>query len=266
MRHHIDPKDPYNDPRHDLQPEPILHPEVPAEIAALAARHLPGIAPVRPEDVLLRDVVFAQQMALRDRLLAIRRDQVLREEALTTAAAVELCALVVEHCLRDGYRSNAALLTRPDGVEIDLTADTPLATAARLVQEDLLILEPGPVGHVLRQGALLFPASWTLAEKIGRPLTAIHAPVPSYDDALAPRVQRLFDAMRPAQPLIRANRLAYTDFRLFQPRREADPRPSSPDPRYIRSERQCLLRLPKTGAIVFTIHTYVVGIAPGQGL
>jgi hypothetical protein len=27
---------------------------------------------------------------------------------------------------------------------------------------------------------------------------------------------------------------------------------------YLRSERQCLLRLPETRAVVFTIHTYVL--------
>ena len=31
-----------------------------------------------------------------------------------------------------------------------------------------------------------------------------------------------------------------------------------PDRPYIRSERQCLVRLPKTGAVVFSIHTRVI--------
>ena len=42
------------------------------------------------------------------------------------------------------------------------------------------------------------------------------------------------------------------------PRREGEKRPQPTDHTYIRCERQCLLRLPVTRAVVFTIHTYVV--------
>jgi hypothetical protein len=83
--------------------------------------------------------------------------------------------------------------------------------------------------------------------------------VPVYDAGLAARVQRLLDAVRPGQPLWRANALDYVDPALFQPRSEADKRPPDRGARgYIRSERQCLVRLPRTQAVVFSIHTYVV--------
>lgn len=249
-----------------LQPQPILQERLPDDVVALAARRLPGIAPLAMSDWLCRDEVFAAQMALRDRLLATCRDRVLSEASVGSEAGRELLELVAVLCASNGYRREAGGLIRPDGVHVPLAEDTPLATAARLVQEDLLILEPGPDGHVLTEGALMFPASWTLAEKIGRALPGIHRPVPSYDDALVPRVQRLFDAIRPEQPLVRANVLAHDDFRLFQPHSEADPRRCGPDPGFLRSERQALLRLPQTGAVVFSIHTYVVRKPPAQDL
>jgi len=74
-------------------------------------------------------------------------------------------------------------------------------------------------------------------------------------------VARLFDAIRPDQPLWRMNYLTYDDFVLHQPRREGEKRPQPRDHVYIRCERQCLLRLPVTRAVVFTIHTYVVDAA-----
>jgi hypothetical protein len=49
--------------------------------------------------------------------------------------------------------------------------------------------------HVLTAAVLCFPASWHLADKIGRPLTTIHVPVKVYDETLARRVQRLFDGV-----------------------------------------------------------------------
>ena len=77
---------------------------------------------------------------------------------------------------------------------------------------------------------------------------------------MARRVQRLFDGVREGRPLWRFNALWYDDPTLFQPRPENAPRAAidrSKAP-YFRSERQSLVRLPQTGAVVFSIHTYVV--------
>ena len=121
-------------------------------------------------------------------------------------------------------------------------------------------MQAGPEGHHVLTGAILcFPASWTLAEKLGRGLPGIHGPVAGYAGDLAVRVQRLFDAIRPEAPLWRANALTYADPALHQPRREGQTKPRTRGPDgYVRSERQCLLRLPVSRAVVFSIHTYVV--------
>lgn len=57
----------------------------------------------------------------------------------------------------------------------------------------------------------------------------------------------------------RVNALFYDDPYLFQPRRAAARRrlPGQEAP-YLRSERQTIFRLPRTQAMIFTIHTYVV--------
>lgn len=223
-------------------------------------RRLPGIQPLDMDDWLVRDEAFAAQMALRDRLIAERRDQVFRSLPGSDKAARELLELVLSR-LGDGYRIGAGGVTRPDGVTVPLDGDPPLITAARLVQEDLCLLEQpeGADEHVLTAAVLCFPASWTLAQKIGRPLTAIHGPVADYTGTMAARVQRLFDALHVDRPLWRANALLYHDPSLYQPRREEDPR-KAPKGRagYLRSERQSLLRLPQSRAVVFSIHTWVV--------
>ena len=115
---------------------------------------------------------------------------------------------------------------------------------------------------MLTAALLAFPASWSLAEKIGRPLTAIHAPVAPYDEGIATRVQRMFDALPPGRVLSRANALGYDDPALFQPRSEhaRRDRPGA-RPAWLRSERQTIRKLPDTGAVVFTILTSVVPYA-----
>jgi hypothetical protein len=224
---------------------------------------LPGMLPVDPGDWLRVDEAFAGQMALRDALLAERPDEVRALLPGGREAAAELLDRVLAGvAATPGYRVGADAVTRPDGVTVPLDRGDPMLTAGRLVQCDLCLLQMPPGGdeHVLTGAVLCFPASWTLAQKLGRPLTAIHTPVADYDAGLAARVQRLFDAIRPETPMWRMNALAYADPALHQPRREGEARPPGPRP-FLRSERQCLLRLPRTGAVVFSIHTYVLPIA-----
>ncbi|MGY9013047.1 MAG: heme-dependent oxidative N-demethylase family protein, partial [Rhodobacterales bacterium] len=176
-------------------------------------------------------------------------------------AAEELLDEVLEDLSqRDDFTVTRPLVRRPDGVCVEIDRGDPLGVLGRLVQEDLCLLEKIGDEHVLTGAILCFPASWTLAEKFMRPLVAIHEPVDSYDDNIAKRVQRLFDGVKPERPLWRYNLLRYVDPTLHQPRPEMAPRAhlDGQDFRYIRSERQCVLRLPKTDAVVFSIHTYVL--------
>lgn len=225
------------------------------------ALRLPGTGPIDPADWLQRDDAFAEQMALRDRLIAGRRAEVHAVAEGAEAAAEETLETVLGHLARDpGYRREADAILRPDGVRVP-QGGPPLVVAGRLVQEDLCILEK-PAGsdeHVLTAAILCFPSNWTLAEKIGRGMARIHLPVEHYDEGIARRVQRMLDLLRPEAPLMRANLLVYSTGGLFNPRHEFDRhRPEIGETRRIRVERQVLLRLPRTGAILFSIHTFMV--------
>lgn len=242
--------------------DPILQSHLPfAPWTDPRTARLPGILPVEGDDWLRVDDAFAPQMAERDRLLTERPDRVVAMLASSRPAAEELFNLVLDDLGRKpGYRLGADRVQRPDGVVVPLDRANPMPTLGRLVQEDLCLLERQGSEYVLTAAVLCFPASWWLQEKIGRSLLGIHGPVASYDADLARRVQRLFDAIRPEQPLWRANALVYRDPTLHQPRREADPRSDRYGGSFVRSERQVLRRLPQTGAVVFSIHTYVVRI------
>ncbi|WP_246567234.1 heme-dependent oxidative N-demethylase family protein [Gemmobacter fulva] len=220
---------------------------------------LPGILPVEGDDWLRVDDAFAGQMAERDARIAT--DAALVHGLLESArpAAEELLETVLAKLARtEGYSLTAGSVTRPDGITVPLDRTAPLRTAGRLVQEDLCLLQHDGAEHVLTGAILCFPASWTLSEKLGRPMTRIHVPVDHYTDDVARRVQRLFDAIRPEQPLWRMNALVYDDPALFQPRPEGAKRPPPVERLFMRCERQCLVRLPVSRAVVFAIHTYLV--------
>ena len=223
---------------------------------------LPGIVPLEGEDWLLADDAFAGQMARRDALIAERGEAVHALLPAAFPAATELYGLVLENLSRrPGYDSGDRHVTRPDGITVPLDPAQPLKTLGRLVQEDFCVLEAAGDEHLLTGAILCFPASWTLRQKLGRPLIAIHDPVPGYDAVIARRVQRLFDAIRPEQVLWRMNYLSYDDPELFQPRLEGQRRPRPVHHIYLRAERQCLRRLPVSRAVVFSIHSYVMRVA-----
>ena len=239
----------------------VLQSDIPYDTTAKA---LPGIGPLDPEGWIICDEAFAGQMAQRDRLLTGRPDLVFADTGLVGDAKAELLSEVLKIVrTRDGYNVGAQDVMRPDGVRVPLNGD-PLNTAARLIQEDLLIHDKRGEEHHLMAGVLCFPASWTLAEKIGHPLTRVHRPVDDYDANIAKRVQRLFDGIKVGRPMWRFNNLRYPTPELFQPRSERAPRAADHDYQsgnFQRSEHQALLRLPETGAVVFAIHTYVVRVA-----
>ncbi len=230
---------------------------------AAKTRRLPGIQPVPAGEWLLRDDAFAAQMAYRDHLVSTRRDAVFRAAPDSMAAQQELLETVLG-ALDDGYEKGAAI-TRPDGVRVPLEGP-PLLSAARLVQEDLLIMDMAGEPR-LTAAALCFPASWTLEEKFGAGLRAIHGYVEEYTEDMAARVRRMFEAIRPEQPLWRANFLRYADADLHQPRKVGADKPAPEAGGFVRVERQTLLKLPRSGAVVFGIHTYVIRwdrLSPGE--
>ncbi|MCX7299310.1 MAG: DUF3445 domain-containing protein [Rhodobacterales bacterium] len=237
----------------------VLQRAVPAAQVAAAGLRLPSMTPVGEGEWLRVDEAYGAQLAEKAQLIAERRADVIAVLPGAEAAAEELLEVVLtEVAVLPGFDVMAEAVMRPDGVVVALDRGDPLLTLSRIVQEDFCIHQKLGAEHVLTAALLCFPAAWTLAEKIGRPLTAIHLPVVRYDADVAARVQRMFDMVRGDRPLWRANLLRYDDPALFQPHSEANPRPvGRPESPYRRSERQTIRRLLRTDAVVFSIHTTV---------
>lgn len=129
-----------------------------------------------------------------------------------------------------------------------------LAAAARVVVDDLVLVDGVDLRVVA--GAVAHPNRWRLETKLGATVAAVHDPVPGYAGGLAHAVDRLLRALRPGRPLERRNWSVLDDPTLFQPGDTAG-MPTSFDPSglWLRSERQAVLRLPATDAVVFAIRT-----------
>tara|TARA_R110002074_G_scaffold153425_2_gene308558 strand:+ start:30 stop:737 length:708 start_codon:yes stop_codon:yes gene_type:complete len=222
--------------------------------AQMGTPALPGVGPCAPDDWLRLDEAYGAQMVYKTELLAHRREAVLWCDPAAMGAAREVLSEALQLLPALGFIVVDKQVICPDGRAIDLDWAEPLLTLGHLLQEDICILQKRGDAHVLTGAVLCFPANWRLADKAGRPLIGIHDTVAEYDANIARRVQRLFDGVRVGRPLWRFNRLAYAEPDLHQPRRIADDRQRQ----FVRSERQCILRLPKSDAVIFTIHTWVV--------
>lgn len=236
----------------------ILQQSIPDEMRQ--PRALPGVQPLA-EPWLRVDDAYAAQMAARRALIAARRAEVFWQDPASEAASAEVLAEAVKLLPGLGFAVEGRRCRCPDGEIVDLAGDAPLVVLGRMVQEDICVLEKRGAEHVLVAANLCFPARWLLSEKAGRPLVHIHGAVDDYDANLARRVQRLFDGVQVGRPLWRSNALPFHDPELFQPRSVVAPSQhvdGKTDAPYCRAERQCVVRMPQSRAVVFSIHTYVV--------
>lgn len=146
-----------------------------------------------------------------------------------------------------------------------------LAEAARAGWEDLCLLQPDAAGaHVLTAGAVGFPTDWRLADKLGLPLTAVHAPIHGYAEQLATGVDHFLRTLLPGPIFGRANWFVVpTAAWRYLPGDAPAERfahvtaANAGETLFVRCERQTLRRLPATGAVLFTIG---IAVAPLGGL
>ncbi|MDS9468653.1 DUF3445 domain-containing protein [Paracoccus sp. MBLB3053] len=220
-------------------------------------RRLPGTVPVSEADWLIRDDAFAKQLELREKLITERTQAVHRLYTGCAPAARELYDWIMRLLPGYGY-GMGELIRRPDGGLVRPDPDQPLLTLGRLVAEDLCLMVPGEGGeHILGGAILCFPAGWSLEQKFMRPMMRIHKPVEKYTEDIGRRVQRLLDGIRPGIGMMRGT-AHHSNAPLHNPRTEEQGRAPDGDLPFIRVERQCLFRLPETGAVVFSIHTSVI--------
>ncbi|WP_305986800.1 DUF3445 domain-containing protein [Roseibium sp. MMSF_3544] len=223
-----------------------------------------GLRPIGEEIWLEPDTLHGRHLEVKERLFADSLDSVFRAEDNTQASQLEVLELVVEHLRRlhgntHEFKTGRVRLIET-GREISLEEPPPLLTASRLVQEDLVIMRPGPDGYRLVAASLCFPSSWRLSEKFGLSMTGIHEGVPGFNGGrMGQVVARLFENLKAEQLLCRFNWSIYPDENLHHPLPERIPFKVSGETfarLFLRVERQTLRRLPQSGDILFTIKIH----------
>ncbi|KAG6901880.1 hypothetical protein C0995_007004 [Termitomyces sp. Mi166 len=186
-----------------------------------------------------------------------------------------------------GVTYNLPLNTQ-DGKDAAVRA---LEIAALLIQDDLALMVEGEDGrYYFQAGAICVAGFWRIQDKIGLPLDEIHntGNVPHYKEKLQLSMERFFQRLAVDKPVTRNNyffqviknqtpesieeidpsELAWAisshgpedDFHGSHPAEQPMRPTATPANIRLRSERQTLRRLPRSGAILFGIRTYITPI------
>lgn len=193
-----------------------------------------------------------------------------------------LCALTESEWLQanpDLAARAAGFAAHPAGVQLSPEAEAPgrelaailgvdgaLPEAAAAHHEDLCLLQRfGDEDYYRLIGAAVaWPSDWHPKDKMGLPLTAMHAPIQGYAEQLASGVDHFMAKLKPGAIYGRCNWfIAPTGEKCWIA--DAPPQQAlahvtpgnAGETLFVRSERQTLRRLPQTGAILFTIGIYV---------
>ena len=224
-----------------------------------------------PDDLVEIDERYPAEMAERRELLATRHADVFAAEPGSGAARAEVLEVLVALVLRrypDWFARHGAILRNQltgEAWDVEKVPCDPLELAGRLVQEDLCLIDGIGPSPVLNAAILCAPSRWRLREKIGRTLAGVHGPVPLYADQLSTAVDRFMGALRPGKLAERFNWSVVDDGGLFQlggkHRTERDPSITAANAAqrlFLRVERQTLIRLPRSGSVLFAIrvHSY----------
>lgn len=209
---------------------------------------------------------FAEQLAARHEVLGAHPDVLVRAPE-SAEAERELLTHLFTRLPRDlpqHYSKTASgLRVRPTGEtwSFEAAADDPLGAIARWVPDDFCFMHADPSGtYRLRSAVVCFPTRWQLQAKLGRGLTPIHAPVPGYQQDLGKGVEQVFDRLTINRPMWRINWSLVDAPDLYQPIRPAGDEILAHGAErigqefWLRTERQSIVRLESSQAVVFGIR------------
>ena len=169
---------------------------------------------------------------------------------------------------QSGQAEAASIVAEASGRPLSPHDRGPLYAAARLVSDDLVLMEKRQGAWRVTALSLSSPTFFTASEVLGRSLAELHGPVQGFADRFLARVTRIFEGLRPDLVLERRNWTLVNSGELFTP--SAAPvraRISAIAPEdigralFVRVERQTLRRLPGTGGALFTIRVWLTPLA-----
>ena len=206
-----------------------------------------GLSPV-PQHLWLTERASPAQQAHKRRLLSTRPTQVCA--ALPDTLDWQHDSAEALQALRGLAPGPHPALALPDTVSPTLVA-TSMSLPA-----DLCLLKATGERYVLAAACLFAPSYWSLGEKLGQELVAMHAPVRGLEARLGERMRSFAANLPPERPFTRRNFFVHAASEPFQPVAEEIVSDATAETLYVRSETQTLTKI-ATDALAFTIDVHI---------
>jgi hypothetical protein len=236
-----------------------------------------GLDPVRNSEWIQFSPRHADNMREKRGRLSTQSDRYYRTLPESLPAQRELRDRVIAHLATDHtdrYALAGSTLTSHHeslAWHLDDPHVEPLRQLSDIIEEDFMLLQE--LNGVLRITASsnAYSSSGRLVAAVGQTVHWAHIPVPALSDKLGGRIDRVLSSVHQNTPCERFNWQVTPMETLFFPhdphRANADAMhaardalcrdPASAGERlFIRVERQTLSRLPASGAVAFSLHTY----------
>jgi len=243
-----------------------------------AAEFQLGLRPFSPDRWISMEADYAHNMREKRELLAAYPDRYYRTLPSSLPAQRELLERVVAHLVADHAgrfaRAGSTLCSLDTGARFDLDARgiEPLLLLSHIIEEDVMLIEQVEGHAIISAASNVYSSSGRLVASVGRAIDWAHVPVPGLSALLGKRIDRVVGSVHADTPGERFNWQLTPMASIFFPRDNPhaanaaamhaiiDELRAHPERAgellWIRVERQTLSRLPDSGAVAFSLHTY----------
>jgi hypothetical protein len=240
-----------------------------------------GTSPLPGTDRLIEcDEQYLTEVTFKRKLLDEDQHYYFRANADTLSNQWEVVDVVLKNMITTGPENfklikngnhwtwENKLLNEKYSFEFGKEATLPLAPldwVGRQIQEDLLILNQQ---MTLVAGQLCFPSGWDLDAKMNKHFFDIHGPLPPLTNTMIETANKFIERIPPGKAFQRNNwgfrvtnqldlsaRHTGSYKRLLSQTSSEMNEENAGDKVFVRVEHQTLSRLPKSGFVLFTIHT-----------
>lgn len=245
-----------------------------------------GLKKVDLNEWLLMDETYGDVCDIREKVITENPEQTVLSEPMAAEAVSETYDMMIGfmvqrypmYFVKEGSMvKNLARKTEFPLMAKHFPKNTPPQTLIRIVtqncQEDFLLMiwDEETQQYRLRSGSFAFPSGFDPSYKLNMTLKEIHGPVPLYKEKIEFSMDKFFAKLKVGQWVQRVNWAVQAHTNWYAPTQNHSSAEKILEPLkydelnfdkvFLRCERQWLTRLPKTGAIVFTIRTYLTPLS-----
>ncbi|RCK59611.1 hypothetical protein Cantr_07361 [Candida viswanathii] len=243
-----------------------------------------GDTDLDPQDWLLIEPTYKSRIEAKEKIIRnchpdYPADKDTRKSTLfvtpeATPAIIEFYEIVMKY-LCDKYptcfkKEDSTITNLITGKDYPVTGTDPVLLQEYLVsniEEDFIILLKDPTRedeengteYFFKGGVFAFAAGFDPRDRFNKPLSFVHGPVPAYAQKLKMSMNRFFNRISRFYVDDANKGHNLPEGHVQEPLKYEDL--DFENQVHYRSERQVLTKLPKSGAVVFTIRTYLLPLA-----